>query len=108
MNDNFAQKRADFFKALSHPTRVRILELLRKDELCVCHIFEALDLEQSNVSQHLAILRKQGILTARKKGIMVIYQVKNKAVLDLLDVVTAIIMEGVREETKILEGIKPG
>ncbi|RQD78047.1 MAG: ArsR family transcriptional regulator, partial [Candidatus Syntrophonatronum acetioxidans] len=62
MGDRIIQKKADYFKALSHPTRIKILELLREGELCVCDILEELKLEQSNVSQHLAILRKQGIL----------------------------------------------
>jgi len=51
---------ADFFKALAHPTRLQILELLRPGERCVCEIFPALEMEQSNVSRHLSVSLEKG------------------------------------------------
>ncbi len=103
MGDRIIQKKADFFKALSHPTRIKILELLREGELCVCDILEALKLEQSNVSQHLAILRKQGILNSRKKGLKVLYSIKNIQTYDVIDFATNILRQDLLEDSILVE-----
>ena len=57
------------FRALSDPTRLRILSLLREGELCVCDLVNILDLPQPTVSRHLAYLRKTGLVSARKDGL---------------------------------------
>ncbi|MBO8129500.1 MAG: winged helix-turn-helix transcriptional regulator [Peptococcaceae bacterium] len=78
-------RQADLIKALAHPTRIRIVELLRRGERCVCEIYENLELEQSNVSQHLSLMKKQGILDWRKEGLRVMYRVKYPQVFAILD-----------------------
>jgi len=78
--------KADFFKALGHPTRVRILEILRHGSRSVQDLQQALDLDQSIVSQHLAILRAKHVVEARKDGTSVHYTVRDAAVGELLDV----------------------
>lgn len=66
---------AALFKALSEPARLRIVHLLRqRGELCVCDLVEALQLPQSAVSRHLACLRHQGLVTARRSGTWMYYQ----------------------------------
>ncbi|KGK92055.1 ArsR family transcriptional regulator [Desulfosporosinus sp. HMP52] len=87
------------FKALGHPTRIQILKLLRKGELCVCDILPNLDSEQSNTSQHLTVLKNQGIVESRKDGSKVIYAIKNQEVYQMIDLVEAIILRQI-EETK--------
>jgi len=63
------------FKALSEPVRLRILYLiLERGELCVCDIVDALDLSQSVVSRHLAYLRNSALVTTRRDGVWVYYQ----------------------------------
>jgi ArsR family transcriptional regulator, arsenate/arsenite/antimonite-responsive transcriptional repressor len=62
------------FKALGDDTRLRIIALLSRGELCVCHIHEALDLSQPNVSRQLAILRAAGIVEDRREGNWVHYR----------------------------------
>jgi ArsR family transcriptional regulator len=57
------------FRALSHRTRLRILNLLRDGELCVCHIVAVLAIPQPTASRHLAYLRKAGLVVARKEGL---------------------------------------
>jgi len=84
---------ADYFKALGHPTRLKIVELLREGEKCVCEIIPALQLEQPNVSSHLAILRKEGILTAEKRGMNVIYACRNKDLYRLIDLSKTILSD---------------
>lgn len=66
---------ANLFKALSEPTRLRILVLLlKKGELCVCDLVDTLSLSQSVTSRHLAYLRNNDIVTARREGVWMYYQ----------------------------------
>ncbi|SNR98788.1 transcriptional regulator, ArsR family [Anaerovirgula multivorans] len=89
---------ASLLKSLSHPTRLEILDLLRdKNELCVCDIYENLDLEQSNVSQHLKVLKDQGILISRKEGLMVFYKVSYLEIYDILEKVKLILQKQLQE-----------
>jgi len=76
---------ADFIKALAHPTRLQILELLRSGERCVCEIFPELKIEQSSVSRHLALLKKEGLLRSRKEGLKVIYWASDPLVYEIID-----------------------
>ena len=72
-------------KALSHPTRLRIVNLIRENKPCVKGIEEALGLAQPNISQHLSLLRNIGIVEAEREGNQVCYRIKNPIVLKLLD-----------------------
>lgn len=66
---------SDFFKILSEPVRLRIIYLiLERGELCVCDIVTALDLPQSVVSRHLAYMRSRGLVSARREGVWMHYQ----------------------------------
>ena len=62
------------FRAFSDRTRLRVLHLLREGELCVCDIVRVLELPQPKISRHLAYLRKAGLVTARKEGLWMHYQ----------------------------------
>jgi ArsR family transcriptional regulator, arsenate/arsenite/antimonite-responsive transcriptional repressor len=62
------------FKALADETRLRILALLSRGEMCVCDIHETLGIPQSKTSRHLAYLRKAGLVSDRKAGLWVYYQ----------------------------------
>lgn len=77
--------KADFFGTLAHPTRIRIIELLRDGEKSAGELVTALGLEQSNVSQHLARLREKNILVARKQGIGVFYGIRDPKLFQVLD-----------------------
>lgn len=78
--------KAQFFRALAHPIRIRILEHLVRGERCVQELQEVLGLEQPVVSQQLAVLRNQGIVTSQKQGLSVRYALRDPAVGALLDV----------------------
>jgi len=78
--------KARFFKALAHPTRIRILEILVNGERTVYELQEALTLEQASVSQQLAVLRNQGIVNAEKEGLTVRYSLRDPLVGQLLEV----------------------
>lgn len=98
MNNTAETLRAGLFKALAHPTRLRILEILKDGELCVCKIYEALDLEQSNVSQHLKVLRDKDIVRTRRDGSMILYRITRPEIQDLLDLSGAF-LSGILSDT---------
>ena len=75
---------AEILKAISQPTRLRIIELLRDGEHCVCEIFPAIGHEQSNTSRHLQMMLKSGILRQRKEGLKIFYSLRHPEVLDIV------------------------
>jgi ArsR family transcriptional regulator len=77
--------KAGFFRALAHPVRIRILELLVKGDRSVQELQEALGLEQPVVSQQLAVLRANNIVSGRKQGVSVRYAVRDPLIGTLLD-----------------------
>jgi ArsR family transcriptional regulator len=78
--------KARFFRALAHPVRIRVLEILVRGGRTVQELQEALTLDQPIVSQQLAVLRNQGIVTPRKEGLSVRYTLTDPLVGELLDV----------------------
>lgn len=78
--------KAEFFKALAHPLRIRILEILVRGERSVQELQEALGLDQPTVSQQLAVLRAKSIVVARKEGTAVHYAVRDASLRELLEV----------------------
>jgi len=78
--------KADFFKALAHPLRIQLLEVLLAGERSVQELQQALDLEQPVVSQHLSVLRARHIVEPRKDGTTVRYAVRDALIGQLLEV----------------------
>jgi DNA-binding transcriptional ArsR family regulator len=78
--------KAELFKALAHPTRIRILELLREGERSVSELQIALASEGSMVSQQLAILRMKNLVESRRAGNSIFYRLRDPQVNELLDV----------------------
>jgi len=78
--------KAQFFRALAHPVRIRILEILVRGGRTVQELQEALTLDQPIVSQQLAVLRNQNVVAAQKEGSSVRYTLRDPLVGDLLDV----------------------
>jgi len=74
MKTAIVKNRVDvMFRAFSDSTRLRILNLLKPGELCVCELVRVLDLPQPKVSRHLAYLRKAGLVSGRKDGLWMYY-----------------------------------
>jgi len=78
------QAKAEFFRTLGHPARIRILELLSERELAVHDLLDRIEIEPSNLSQQLAVLRRAGLVTQRRQGSEVLYAVSVEEVKDLL------------------------
>lgn len=76
------KRRALVLKAMGHPSRIRILELLSKGETCVCDIAPVVGSDMSTVSRHLAVLRNAGIIEDDKRGLNVFYRLATPCVLD--------------------------
>src|SRR5215213_8007927 len=86
MSNSLQGFKAELFKALAHPARIRIVELLRSGERTVSDLQRVLEMESSTVSQQLALLRARDIVTGRKQGTSVYYSVVDPLIFDLLDV----------------------
>lgn len=78
--------KAEFFKTLGHPLRIRVLELLTERERSVSELLEFVDVEQPHLSQQLGVLRRGGFVVARREGANVIYAIADARVTELLTV----------------------
>lgn len=97
--------KADFFRVLGHPARVRVLQLLRGGELSVGALQEVLELDSSSTSQHLGVLRKQGLVTSRKQGTSVYYRVADPRTLELLELAKQIIATSLEHNVTLLDDL---
>jgi len=97
--------KADFFRVLGHPARVRVLQLLRDGELGVGALQDALGLDSSGTSQHLAALRKQGLVVSRREGTSVYYRIKDPRTLELLELAKGIILATLAENRSLLDDL---
>lgn len=82
---DLARFKAEFFKALAHPLRIRIIDALREGEIGVNDLCERLQVEQSTLSQQLAQLRGRNIVVGRKEGQNVFYSIRDRSIFRLLD-----------------------
>jgi len=102
VDEKVYEAEAEYFKALSHPTRIKIVQYLKGGERCVCEIVPYLKEEQSNVSRHLAALKRVGILSSRKEGVSVYYKVQDENVYKILDLALSSVKRIAREKAAIL------
>lgn len=84
--EGLRQFKAEFFKALGHPMRILILEILRQGPSSVSHLQEAIGAPESSISQQLAVLRSRNIVVTERRGTTVIYSVRDTDLFELLDV----------------------
>lgn len=85
------QAKAEFFKTLGHPARIRILELLSERDHAVHELLEQIAIEPSNLSQQLAVLRRAGVVHSRRSGGAVLYAVSTPEVSELLRVARGVL-----------------
>ena len=96
------EKQAEIVNAMAHPLRIAILDFLKDGEQCVCDIAKYVGSEQSNVSRHLSVMDKAGVLECRKEGLWVIYRLKTRCIVDFLSCATACLKQRVKEDEKLL------
>jgi len=100
------QLKAEFFKTLSHPVRIRVLELLSEREHSVGELLREVQIEPSNLSQQLAILRRAGLVATRKEGSTVYYSLVSDQVADLMNVARTILTSVLSEQAELLNTLR--
>ncbi len=97
------EKQAEIVKSIAHPLRIAILDFLRNGEQCVCDIAKHIGSERSNVSRHLSVMVKAGVLGSRKDGLKVIYELKTPCILEFFSCVTGVLKQQAKENEKLLK-----
>jgi DNA-binding transcriptional ArsR family regulator len=99
------QMKADFFKTLGHPARIRVLELLSDRDYAVSEMLPEVAIEPANLSQQLSVLRRAGLVTAKREGLSVCYTLTSPRVAELLAVARAILTGVVAGQAELLEDL---
>ncbi len=105
MEERVLELKAEILKALAQPTRLKILELLRNGERCICEIVPAINGEQSNISRHISLMQKSHLVTTRKDGVKVMVKVRDPEIFNILDKVSAILKNQMNEQRRLIRSI---
>ncbi|MFF4157670.1 ArsR/SmtB family transcription factor [Streptomyces sp. NPDC001678] len=97
------QAKAEFFRMLGHPVRIRVLELLQDGPQPVRDLLTAIEIEPSSLSQQLAVLRRSGIVTSTRTGSTVVYELAGGDVADLMSAARRILTEMLTGQNELLE-----
>jgi DNA-binding transcriptional ArsR family regulator len=103
--DDLRRFKAEVFQVLAHPTRIHIIECLRERELSVGAILEQVGIESANASQHLSILRSRKLVISRKEGNQVFYSLRDKMLIEVLDIMRQYFQTHLEEALKMLQEI---
>lgn len=98
--------KAEFFKTLGHPIRIRVLELLSEREYTVAELLSELGVEAANLSQQLAVLRRMNLVTARRVGNSVFYSIITPQVAELLMVARRILTEVLTDRAGLIDDLR--
>ena len=100
------QAKAEFFRMLGHPVRIRVLELLSDGPMPVRDLLAEIDVEASNLSQQLAVLRRAGIVTATRERSTMVYALAGPDVSDLLQAARRILTELITGREELLAELR--
>ena len=103
----FAMK-AELFRALAHPARIRALEVLVDGERSVGELAAAVGIEPSHLSQQLAVLRRAGLVATRREATTVLYAIKEPLLVDLLAVARRLLISSLQESQALLADLTGG
>jgi DNA-binding transcriptional ArsR family regulator len=106
VNRPISEIKAELFKALAHPARIRVLELLADGERSVGEIQPLIGIELSHLSQQLAVLRRAGLVSTRKEGPSVIYAIRDPQIVELLAVAKRILIKSLSETEDLLADLR--
>jgi DNA-binding transcriptional ArsR family regulator len=95
------QAKAEFFRTLGHPARIRVLELLSERDHAVHELLDRIEIEPSNLSQQLAVLRRAGMVIQRRDGSEVVYSIAVPEVRDLLFAARTILLGLIAEQDEL-------
>jgi DNA-binding transcriptional ArsR family regulator len=105
MEERAIYLKSEVLKALAQPTRLKILELLRNGERCICEIVPAINGEQSNISRHISVMQKSNLITTRKDGVKVMVKVRDPRIFDILDKVSTFLKGQMDEQRKLIRAL---
>lgn len=105
--DSIASVKAELLKAIAHPARIRALEILAAGPRSVSDLQPDVGIEPAHLSQQLAVLRRAGLVAARKEGNTVIYSIKDPALTDLLDIARRLLVNSLTETRDLLADLDP-
>ncbi|MDD5746282.1 MAG: metalloregulator ArsR/SmtB family transcription factor [Candidatus Omnitrophica bacterium] len=97
--------KADFLKALAHPARLQVIEYLKDGEASVGTLVQALGVEQSSLSRHLAVLRDLGLLVSRQERTTVYYKLQDDDIFKVLRPVAEVLRKKLKRSEKLLESL---
>lgn len=100
------QAKAEFFRMLGHPVRIRVLELLQDGPMPVRDLLAAIEVEASGLSQQLAVLRRSGIVTSTREGSTVVYELAGGDVADLMKAARRILTELLSGRSELLAELR--
>jgi ArsR family transcriptional regulator len=100
------QLKAEFFKTLGHPARIRVLELLSERDHAVAEMLPEVGIEPAHLSQQLAVLRRAGLVVSRKEGTSVIYSLTSPRIAELLTVARTILTGVLSGQAELLDDLR--
>lgn len=103
MEERILELKAEVLKVLAQPTRLKILELLRNGERCICEIVPAINGEQSNISRHISLMQKSHLVTTRKDGVKVMVKVRDPKIFEILDSVSLLLKKQIQETGRLIQ-----
>lgn len=104
---NVFELHADLCKTLSNPKRLMILALLAKREMSVGEIAEVISVPLSNVSQHLSLLKAQGLVNGRKEGQIVHYSLTDRRIIQACTLIRSVLLDRMKERGQVAQEIDP-
>ena len=108
MSEPLYKVKAEFFKTLGHPARIRVLELLAAGDKSVAELLPEVGLEASNLSQQLGVLRRAGVVDAQRDGNTMIYSIASPDIAELLMVARKVLTGVLSERVAVLEDLRAG
>jgi DNA-binding transcriptional ArsR family regulator len=105
MEERVLELKAEVLKVLAQPTRLKILELLRNGERCICEIVPAINGEQSNISRHISLMQKSQLVTTRKDGVKVMVKVSDPKIFEILDSINIILRNRMSEQSRLISSL---
>jgi len=108
MSRPISELKAELFRALAHPARVRVLELLAASELSVGDLQPQVGIEMSHLSQQLAVLRRAGLVTTRKAGSSVFYAIRDPELVRLLASAKQLLINSLTASQQLLSDLRVG
>ncbi len=94
--------KAEVFKAMGHPLRLGIIEFLREGEKCVCEIVDHTGTGMSNISKHLSVLKKVGLVNDRRDGLKIMYSLTMPCALDFAQCVEGVVIKRLEDQRSVM------